>query len=91
MWREHVQIRTRCVLGVWLLAGLCWQIGLNYKSYFDTINKDEELDGTALWREEVLLGCCFEDFQSTSAEPHDQILKIYFRRAGSIACTNIIS
>lgn len=52
MWREHVQIRTRCVLGVWLLAWLCWQIGLNYKSCFDTINKGEELDGTALWRED---------------------------------------
>lgn len=40
------------MLGVWLLAWLCWQIGLNYKSCFDTINKGEELDGTALWRED---------------------------------------
>ena len=52
MWREHVQIRTRCVLGVWLLAWMFWQIGLNYKLCFDTTNKDKELDTMAIWRED---------------------------------------
>lgn len=55
MGREHAQIRTRRVLGVWLLAWVRWQIGQNYKFYFDTTNKEGELDSSAIWRGEDLL------------------------------------
>lgn len=65
-------------------------MGLSYKRYFDTTNKDEELGSVVIRREDEgsvptgLLRCCSEGFQGTRAQHHKETLKIYFQRAGNV-------